>query len=135
MKATIYHDGFLGIVKTEAHLQDHGRAPYAQWPAAPFAVFVPKGKRLPRQIRVGYRPFLLILAGWGHPDAAEAMIPTGTYQTAGAVVTMQRSRYGSCDPRWRTDFNAKIDKYLADNPAVQVIADYRTPEDEPAPAA
>jgi hypothetical protein len=124
MKVTIYIGGSFGVSKHEATLIDHGRQRYAQYEAAPFVTFTPRGKRKARSWAQGYHPYLLILAGHGHPDPQAWLVP--------AAGGDQVSRYSSCDPRWETDFDAQIDPYVAANPGV-VVADYR--HTKPAPAA
>ncbi len=121
---TIYTPSdFLGnIVKIEARLIDHGRRPYAQYQAAPFVRFIPKGKRNPRSLVATSKPFILILSGHGHPDPDEMLLPSEPSATPG--VTMRRGRYSSFDPRWVTDFNARINPYIAAKSGI-VVADYR----------
>lgn len=127
-KVTIYLKGQMtsAITKIEAKLVAHGTKPYAQHPEAPYVQFIPKGKRLPREVHEGYKPFVLILDGVGHPDPDGIFDParttTSSYPTGD--VTIQRSRYLSADPRWMTDFNAMINTYLENSGAV-VIGDYR----------
>jgi hypothetical protein len=113
----------MGIIKCEGKLVDHGTQKYAQYDAAPFVNFIPKGKRNVRGfVQAEYKPSLLILAGHGHPEP-DSMFGVETPNEAGTAFT-SRSRYMSCDPRWQSDFDARIDAYLARTGA-EVVADYR----------
>lgn len=110
----------LGVRKLEAWLVEHGRRPWAQYPDAPYAVFIPKGKRKPRKWQGSYQPYCVILKGHGHElDPGSPWVPAEA-MTPG--VTAQRGRYSCFDPRWATDFNAKLDAYC--RPEI-VVADYR----------
>lgn len=123
-QVTIYSASeFMGnINRYEGTLIEHGAGPYAQYKNAPFVTFVPKKKRNAVKIRKGYKPFLLILEGTGHPEPpsmfGEAIV---TLPVAGE---MKESKYSSFDDRWETDFDAMIDKYIAES-GTKVIADYR----------
>ena len=118
-KVTIYTTGeFFGSVhKIEAYLIEHGRRPYAQYDQARFVVFVPRGKRKPRTILKGYKPYILIVEGWNAPE------PPGMYgaperSESGAII--RKSQYRSFDDRYKTDFDRVID-----SAGVRVVADYR----------
>ncbi len=122
-KVTIYLTSSwvgMGVRKCEARLVDHGRRKYAQYSSAPFVHFIPKRKRKVRQYVEGYKPYALILAGWGHPDPASAFVPVSN----DGKVEVSQSRYTLFDDRWDTDFDAKIDAYVAER-SVEVVADYR----------
>jgi len=45
-------------------------------------------------------------------------------------VTVERGRYMSADPRWRSDFDAKLAAYMETSGA-KVAADYRNHKIEP----
>jgi hypothetical protein len=119
-KVTIYFqsDFGLGVKAVEARLVDHGRRKYAQYPAAPYVDFVPKGKRKVRRIVQGHRPSLLIVAGWNQPKP-DGIYDPATVKDEGAVLSM-RGRYSACDPRWQSDFDAMIEAS-----GVEIVADYR----------
>jgi hypothetical protein len=128
MKATIYWTGDFGggPNKTEVKLLDVGTKPYAQHASAAYAVFVPKGKRKPRQIGPeGFHPYILVLEGWDHPEPDDCFTPR-ELSTTGCVV--RRSRYTMFDERYQTEFDAKIDAYIAQSGA-KVVADYRWTKD------
>ena len=128
---TLYYRGGLGsIVKVEARSFGHTLRRYAQYPSAIAYRYVPKGKRAPRSGGQDYAPSLLVLEGHGHPDPDDAYLPA-VKGSDGA--TSARGRYTSCDPRWQSDFDAKIDAYLASS-GVKVVCDFRK-HDPMAPAA
>lgn len=117
---TIYSSGMLGINKVEAKLVDHGTKKYAQYDNAPYVRFIPTRKRKVRGIQDGYKPYILILKGQGHPDL-ETWKPA-TEPTPGVIV--REALYSMCDARWDTDADTKLDAYIAESGA-EVIADYR----------
>jgi len=118
--------GFFGVHKEEAWLLEHGTRPYAQYPAAPFVKFVPKGKRKPTGWIGTYKPYCVILAGHGLPvDPGSPFDPVES-TTPGVACTA--SRYSSCDDRYATDFNAQLNKFLAEYPET-LVADYRWTKD------
>lgn len=110
-KVTMYFgsDFGMGIVKIEATRCDVEIKPYAQYAAGVFVEFVPKGKRKPRAFVQGYKPSLVVLEGWGHPDPESPWEPA---VERGNGVSVQQSRYSACDPRWQGDFDAKLGAYL-----------------------
>lgn len=128
-KITIYTSGGFGISKYEAKLIEHGHKKYAQYDAAPYVHFIEKGKRTPKGIVMGYKPFILILKGHGHPEPADGFIEQDIEGVPGMVT--KRSRYSSFDSRYQTDFNALINPYISANPEL-VIADYRHDKSEAA---
>ncbi len=122
-KVTIYLTSSwlgMGVRKYEARLVDHGRRKYAQYQSAPFVHFIPKRKRKVRQYVEGYKPYALILAGWGHPSPDDPFVPVRSDDK----VEVSQSRYTLFDERWDTDFDSKIDAYVA-LLGVEVVADYR----------
>ena len=68
-----------------------------------------------------YGPSLVVLEGWGHLN------PDGMWVEERVMgdVTTSESRYSSCDPRWQSDFDSKLEAYLADKPATVVLHDFR----------
>src|SRR5690606_14340551 len=69
------------------------------------------------------RPSLVILAGWGHPDA-----PTGWVQTGRGVLS---ARHHLLAPEWRTEMDEFLAQYLRERPDV-LLADFR---EDPSAAA
>jgi hypothetical protein len=112
LKVTIYANGMFGVRAIEAYLISHGTRKYAQYSSAPFVQFTPKGKRKAMEIQESSHCSLLIVAGWDQPSPTDWLEPTEDDN--------KRSRYGSCDPRWQTDFNELIAKHTLD-----IVADYR----------
>ncbi len=122
-KVTIFtRGGFGNILKVEAKLVEHGKRKYAQYDSVPFVKFVPKGKRKPVGIQCSYKPYVMILEGWGHE-----LEPDGFYGSTEdrGDVQVRRSRYSSCDPQWEVDFDGKFNHYIK-NKSVSVVADYRS---------
>lgn len=119
--ATIVTKGMFGIRVTEGWLLDHGTLKWAQYDAAPFVIFTPKGHRKAVSYIEGYNPYIVILAGHGLDlqKAVDDQFVTEAGVAAGVVVS--RGRYLSCDARYSTDFNA----VLAERSNLTVIADYR----------
>lgn len=123
MKVTIYttSDFGFGVHRTEAHLIEHGRRPYAQYKEAPFAVFTPKRKRKARGYQGGFKPYLLILEGWDTPGVGDGFTAPETLEGG---ITVRESRYTMCDDRYATDFDAAIDAHIEAG-SVKVVGDYR----------
>ena len=96
-----------------------GEGPYAQYPKALYAEWVEKGKRKARRSWETYKPFVLVLAGHDNPNPDGPMVDLGI--SNGCQVS--RTRYSSCDNRYRTDFNDLVAPHL-DNGAV-VLFDRR----------
>jgi hypothetical protein len=119
---TIFIGGTFGPTKYEGNLLEHGRRAYAQYPDAPFVKFVPKGKRNPRGWVEGFQPYCVVLSGHGLPVGPESWLDEMPESTSG--MKCERSRYASCDSRYETDFNTRLNRYLAENPD-KLIADYR----------
>lgn len=116
-KVTIYTRSGLGnITAIEAKLIDHGTTSYAQYDSVPFATFIPKRARKARTIRQGFRPDMVIVAGWNQPQPPSAFCAPEVQ----GPVTVSRGRYASCDPRWQSDF----DTMLAST-EVEILADFR----------
>ena len=123
IKATLYRRGeFLGAIhKIEVRAISVTREKYAQYESAVRVEYIEPRQKRARTFVDSYKPSVLVLDGWGHPDPDSAFGPEE--QTAPGV-TLSKSRYSSCDPRWQSDFDAKIDAYIAEKGA-KVIADMR----------
>jgi hypothetical protein len=120
--ATIYHAGGFGSYqRTEAKNVRVWFAPYAQYTRAIFCEFTPKGKRKPVRLVQTYRPTLVIFAGACSLEPAPML---GEELTDSPLVTVRRSAYSSCDPRWTTDFLDTLARYLDDHPAAHVLANF-----------
>lgn len=122
--ATIYVTSeFMGNVnKIECKLIQHGKRPYAQYDDATFVYYIPKGKRNQSAFVKGYKPYVLILKGHGHPSPEELFSVSLPPSSTG--LKSSTSKYMSFDDRYKTDFDAVIDGYLTEKPDL-VIADYR----------
>lgn len=121
MKVTIYTtNSFFGhITKTEAKLTETGRKDYAQYTNAPYAKFIPKGKRTEHIVRATSYPYLLIIEGWNHPEPDDMMSEA---QVDSNGTKFSQSRYSSFDERYKTDFDTIINPYLENQ---KVIMDIR----------
>ena len=120
-RVTFYVRGGCGnFVKTECRCIATTIAPWAQHRAALTVRYVARGARKARGVVYASSPSVVVLAGWGHPDADGMMIGE---RTEGAVTT-SHSRYMSCDPRWSADFDAMLSAYVAKSGA-RIVADYR----------
>lgn len=118
-KATIYTvSEFTGMVtRTEVRSGKAYIGRYAQYEKAVRVSFIPKGKRTLRAFARGSRPYVLILEGHGHPEPESFTEPV-----EGDQVTITRSRYTSCDPRFVTDFIEMISSYLVENSITPVFS-------------
>jgi hypothetical protein len=122
---TVYYRASMmgSIVKQEGKLLKVGRQQYAQYPNAPYLEYVPKRKRNGLRLFQSFQPYMLVLKGHGHPDPTELFgINLGSFQPGVAVKT---TSYASFSSGWVTDFEAKINPYLASQPKNIVIADFR----------
>jgi hypothetical protein len=91
--------------------------PYAQYEAAVHVSFIPKGARRARSFVQTYAPNVVVLAGWGSVAPDSAMLPE--VETTPSV-SVAKGRYRSCDPRWDSDFAAKLEAA-----GVKPLADFR----------
>lgn len=94
-------------------------APYAQHPAAVEVVFVPRGGRVERSFVQTYAPSLVVVDGWGGPEP-DGVYDDATTRVSASGASTTRGRYRSSDPRWQSDFDAKLAASGA-----RILADYR----------
>ena len=113
----------MGIRKVEVTSITVTLEPYAQYRSAVAIDFVPNGKRKASRLVETSHPSALVLDGWGHPNP-DSMWDESTRRIKGGVGAVE-GRYSGFDPRWQSDFDAMIAKYIAGNPRVVVLADYR----------
>ncbi len=60
---------------------------------------------------------IVVLEGWGHPAQPQFVkTPDGRGES---------TRFASFDPEWQADFDRFMARYLAENPSVVVLGDYR----------
>ena len=122
-KVTIYRSGgMFGVQKLEAWLFETGRERYAQYDDLPYYIYTQKGKRSKRKGRTeGYKPYVVIVAGWG-----VELEPDSGFVDAGDGVS--KSRYGSCDDRFDTDFDVRISEATG----LEILHDWRWTQQEDA---
>jgi len=124
-KATIYltTEGIsLGNVhKLEVREVEVIRKPWAQYPSAVQCKYLLPRKRNWSGRTGSYKPYIVVLEGWGHPD------PDSPWVTIkeDSEVSVSESKYFSCSDGWETDFDRKLTSYLEANPSVKVLGDYR----------
>lgn len=121
-KVTVYFksDLGMGIVKIEGKLVDYGTRPWAQYGNAAYVDIIPKGKRKARRYQQSYDPFMVILAGHGHPDMEDGY----EVVSESADVVVKKSKYTAFDPQWGKDADNIINGYLETN-EVTLLANYR----------
>lgn len=110
------------LVKIECRTLRVEVGPYAQYAAAVRFTYVPKGSRKEREHIETSRPCAVILEGHGHMDP-DSLFDESTRKTEGDISTV-RSRYLSCDPRWQSDFDAKLAGYVEEDKC-KILADFR----------
>jgi hypothetical protein len=115
-RVTVYFLGGLGYVKKEASAFGHQVSEYAQYEAAVRFAMVEKGHRKPVGVVQTYKPSLVVLDGWGHPD------PDGAWTDS--AHGEQVSRHVGFDDAWSAEFDAKLDAYIASGRG-KVVCDYR----------
>lgn len=108
-KVTIYTGATFGIQKYEGTLVDCGTKKYAQYDNAPFVAYIPKGKRKTTGFIKGYKPYILIVEGFGHPAPDDMFLPPIISETGVAV---SKTRYSCFDDKYSHDFDAKIAEHL-----------------------
>lgn len=124
-KVTVYRKSELmgNIVKREMKLVEHGLMEYAQYKSAPFVCGVIKRKRSASRFVETFRPYMIIVEGWGNIEP-NGLYSKGKVLSSGEGVTVTQGQYSSFDDGWGNDFDATIDK-LIESGEVEVIADYR----------
>lgn len=119
-KYTIYVSKIFGYEKVEVTDIEYGLVEYAQYCDAVRIDFLPKRKRLRRRIIEGFKPKIVILEGWGHPDPAP-MYEKFDSKVTGVEMFVTRK---SGDPSIETDFTTFLKNYIDRSKSV-VIIDYR----------
>jgi hypothetical protein len=120
-ESTIYYKSGLGISKIKCRELLIETGSYAQYDSAVFVTLVPEGARKPRAFVQTSEPDLVVLAGHRHLDPDDPMLPA---EDRGNGISVSRGRYMSCDPRWRSDFDAKLATYLGSR-GLALAADFR----------
>jgi hypothetical protein len=119
-KVTLYIQlqGLLGnIIKIQAREFEVLRRQWAQYPGAVVARWKAPRKRQWSSYSEGYKPYLVVLKGWGHPD------PCSPWKTIGENV--QQAHHSPFSDGWNNDFDEWLEDYLASNPKTRILGDYR----------
>jgi len=121
-KATLYYSTDFGeVVQVEVREVSVVRRPWAQFKGAVAAQFKQPRQRKLRHYLGSYRPYLVVLKGWGHPRPADMY--SWSVSTTGALVGT--SRHMSCSGGYEREFDELLSSYLAEHPEVEVLGDYR----------
>lgn len=100
---TLYTRSMFGsIIRTEVREIEITRRPYAQYKAALDVRFTEKGKRKRRGFVEGYKPFAVVV------QTADAIAPDAMFLESEPGSNLKKGRYSMCDPRWESDFIAKL---------------------------
>lgn len=122
-RGTIYTSTLVGYTKIEATEITFKVGPYAQYSDAVHLKFLPKGKRNLRLIQEGFRPRIIVLNGWRHPDPVKA---GKEYKpTPGSAITFEYfniSKEGFEEND--ANFNAFIKEYIEKSGA-KILVDTR----------
>lgn len=101
--ATMYRDAMFGVSRTDCRtITITTGVKYAQYDDAVKVVYTEKGKRTPRgTVLCGAELWIRVVATKDAISPDSGMVPNGDGS--------RTSRYTSCDPRYRTDFEDKLD--------------------------
>lgn len=120
--ATLYIQSKLGnIYKVEAREVEVLRRQFDKWPSAVDCHFKAPNKKNWHRYRQGYRPYLVILDGWGHPNPPPEWIDI----KEDSECSVSQTRHSSCSEQWIANFDVWLSNYLKNNPSVKVLGDYR----------
>jgi Thoeris protein ThsB, TIR-like domain/WD domain, G-beta repeat len=129
-RVTLYVGGGFGYARREAVWARVERRPHAQYEDAIFVYYLPRGARKVREMILTWRPDLVIMLGWDHPDLQQALItgqgtPMSLDQLHSGGWTAATTKYSSGDIRYEQEFEVALDAYLTRNPLAQVLLDLR----------
>ncbi len=100
---TMYTQGGFGITRTDVkEVTIEEGVKYAQYTNAVRAIWKEPRQRTARSMVLTYEPFLIVLNRADAFDPDDSLVP-------GIRAGTQISRYGSCDPRWTSDFMAQME--------------------------
>lgn len=108
---TVFVSGVFGIQKHEGKLVNLGRRNYAQYVDRPFVSWIPKGKRKAVGQIATFDPWMVVLEGHNHIEPPSPFTPQTLSETG---LLCSKSRYGSFDSRYKTEFDAEFSQYIAD---------------------
>ena len=103
---TIYTQGGFGITRTDVKTLTIETTKWAQYPSALKVTFKQPRQRNMRGMYLTYAPFLVVVRREDAIDPDDAFLPAQPGATPG--VSIARGRYSACDPRWTSDFAAKL---------------------------
>ena len=136
-KITVYTTSeFMGnVIRTEGRLptdeeiigmskedKSLGYMQYAQYSKVPFVIVKPKRKqRFFKMKSAGYKPFMIVVEGWGNPE------PDSLYGAPKPAdkngTTISEGRHIGFGSGWTKDFNSQIGLFLANNPGKILLDD------------
>jgi hypothetical protein len=119
-RVTLYLPGIFNLFgrqRIEATNFQVTRVEYAQYVDAFRIRFRPRGAMYDRELIQTYRPDLVALLGWGHPELKQDDRAVGFYG--------ERNTCSSSDRRWEEEFDAALRFYLETHPVVRIVADLR----------
>lgn len=91
---------------------------WAQYPAALYVEFTPKGKRNPRRYVKGYKPQVVIYQGWGHDLDPEDLF-AAPETDANTGVTVRHGKRTAFSGGWADEMKARVKAY-SKKPAFQI---------------
>lgn len=122
-KSTLYYRSDFGAInKVECRSIIVHRRPWAQYDGSVEVIFVQKGKRNARRINEGYRPYFIVLEGWGHTDPDNMF--HNHRETADGKAVISEARHSVCSDGWTDDFDTLIERYVSETGA-KVVGDWR----------
>lgn len=144
-KCTVYFNGGMGIKMIRCTRVVVQSGPYAQYNRAVFVQYRETRKRYDRVRVETSHPSVLIVEGHDAPSPDDPFVPVPTASLESGsddvdekfsfeTVSISRSRYMSCDPRWQSDFDAMVNPKIAAG-ELKVVYDGRVsnaPESTPA---
>jgi len=126
-RVTFYVRGGIGYTRKEAQWVRVYRRPHAQYADAIFVDFLARGKRRPRRIVLTYKPSIVILLGWDHPELQELLVAHDgpPFRQPNSSATAFTTKYTIPDPRYDQEFESALDAYLTSLPLIQLLLDLR----------
>ncbi|MFD8130078.1 TIR domain-containing protein [Streptomyces mirabilis] len=124
-RVTLYVGGLFGYQKIEAEWVHVDRRPYAQYVDAIFVEFRKRRRRRASQMVLTWRPDMVILLGWDHPDLQERFVREQNFGPGLSGATITKTKYASGDKRFGEEFESALEAYLTGIPLAQMLLDLR----------